>query len=696
MSLDCDVLRNAEPSVTQERGGAVPSKGIANLGNTCFFNSVLQNLVRTEPLRSCVQHGVDAAAGAAAAAASGSDAEAGTAGGGPLTDELAAFFKTMCATARDGKKKAAQPVRPKDLFEELIRQSPRYKGYQQHDAHELLVTLLDLLRMEERKRLKARAESAAASSTASEDTDAVTETPCARNKPPTTYVEHLFGGQWRSGITCKRCGQESVILEPFLDLCLPILVPAPPAVPKSASQPMEEVSKREKKKQLLALSAEKQRLKKEAKKERGKISGSADAAANEDASGDGAGGGKGSKGRKKFMSNHEKKLEMARIRAEKIAAARIKRRRNASSDSSSVSSDEDAAHRDTADTQDRAGSRDQEAASQAAQDSAQDDEDACGKVTTSEASLSKQEKAAAKAALKAAKRHHRDLLKQPRTGSSGNTGASTSVSSSCAEEEQEEEQEEEEANEVPVTRADQGIRGRVEDNEGEGGVGEDDLDAFLGDDQHQVPYDEDTADDFLAQQDAIAMKKRWQASADMEAVTADMEAVTTREDVDMPAGQQDEARLAEAAVRPPPHAHNAKDGTGRADFDAEAAGLVRGGDSGVDGVVQELVYLHIAGLEEIGAGGGKDCGVGAGGGDNVGKGGHQDAQSAGDEKIKVGSLNIKDIKVVSPRLSGAPLGLAVEDDACQSRGVAAAVRQGLVEASSVLEGLRQYVKVSRQ
>ena len=45
-------------------------------------------------------------------------------------------------------------------------------------------------------------------------------------------------------------------------------------------------------------------------------------------------------------------------------------------------------------------------------------------------------------------------------------------------------------------------------------------------------------------------------------------------------------------------------------------------------------------------------------------------------------------------MSGAPLGLVVEeDDACQSRGVAAAVRQGLVEASSVLEGLRQYAKV---
>jgi len=104
---------------------AVPSKGIANLGNTCFFNSVLQNLVRTEPLRSRVQRGDDdAAAGAAAEAVAGGSDDEGAADAGPLTDELAAFFKTMCAAARDGKKKAPQPVRPKDLFEELIRQNP--------------------------------------------------------------------------------------------------------------------------------------------------------------------------------------------------------------------------------------------------------------------------------------------------------------------------------------------------------------------------------------------------------------------------------------------------------------------------------------------------------------------------------------------------------------------------------------------
>jgi hypothetical protein len=147
------------------------------------------------------------------------------------------------------------------------------------------------------------------------------------------------------------------------------------------------------------------------------------------------------------------------------------------------------------------------------------------------------------------------------------------------------------------------------------------------------------------------------------------------------------AEPAEPVERAPLHSHDTVHRAGCADIDVdeEAVGHVEAGHSGVDHVdhvvqhvVQGLAHLHVGEREERSEEAGKVCGA-----VDCDQQGLHEAQHQGDESVEG-----------CRRLSGAPLGLEVkEEDACQSRGVAAAVREGLVEANTVLDCLREYVKV---
>eukprot|EP01133_Synstelium_polycarpum_P003592 gene3592-4114_t len=151
-------------------------KGLSNLGNTCFFNSIMQNLTHVLSLRDSLL------------VTPGSD-NGLVRSTGSLTMEMHYFFTKMYRSS-------ANVVTPSSLFSEISKKSPRFQGYKQQDAHELLRYLLDGLINEEQAAVK--------------------------NRRDPTYIDNIFGGRLISVITCFHCGYVSKTYEPFLDLSLPL------------------------------------------------------------------------------------------------------------------------------------------------------------------------------------------------------------------------------------------------------------------------------------------------------------------------------------------------------------------------------------------------------------------------------------------------------------------------------------------
>lgn len=167
-------------------------RGMCNLGNTCFFNSAMQNLLAINSLRDYFFKLDESVC--------------------PLT---AAMRKLFLETSNEVGSKSV--INPRSLFGSLCTTAPQFRGYQQHDSHELLRCLLDGMSTEElsaRKHAKSYEVSV---------------------KDP-TFVDVIFGGQLSSTVSCLECGHSSTIYEPFLDLSLP--VPTKKPSPKRNQPPI--------------------------------------------------------------------------------------------------------------------------------------------------------------------------------------------------------------------------------------------------------------------------------------------------------------------------------------------------------------------------------------------------------------------------------------------------------------------------
>jgi len=196
-----------------------PAKGLPNLGNTCFYNSTMQCLMHTHALHRWSEEVTEKSELHCEAGTVKIDKTKITTADSkiplrdmpmPLVNELQLFLLHF----REGKS-----PNPSSLFSAISMKAPRFRGWQQQDAHELLRYLLDGIRTEECKRFLDGIENFVKE----EDKEkrklfikALSE------NSERCCVDSIFGGSLLQMIQCSKCGHISNSLEPFLDLSLPL------------------------------------------------------------------------------------------------------------------------------------------------------------------------------------------------------------------------------------------------------------------------------------------------------------------------------------------------------------------------------------------------------------------------------------------------------------------------------------------
>ncbi|MED6276753.1 hypothetical protein CHARACLAT_006227 [Characodon lateralis] len=215
-----DMVGKSQTHNTVEESSSVPVKGLSNLGNTCFFNAVMQNLSQTQLLRQILNKVTEEKISLDIKPDASLDLE-------PILvqlDQPGSLTLAMCKLLGEIQESKRAVVTPRELFTQVCKKAARFKGFQQQDSQELLRYLLDGMRAEELKRVNTGiVETLKQSSkvTDEEKLKAVVKE-YVKNGVPKNFVDQVFGGELTSTIMCQQCKTVSVVTEMFLDLSLPV------------------------------------------------------------------------------------------------------------------------------------------------------------------------------------------------------------------------------------------------------------------------------------------------------------------------------------------------------------------------------------------------------------------------------------------------------------------------------------------
>ncbi|KAM9359034.1 ubiquitin carboxyl-terminal hydrolase 16 [Symphorus nematophorus] len=209
-----------QKSGTSEDSGCVSVKGLSNLGNTCFFNAVIQNLSQTQLLRQTLNKVTEEKISLNINPTASSDLEPI----GVHLDQPGSLTLAMCQLLNEIQQTKKGVVTPRELFTQVCKKAARFKGFQQQDSQELLRYLLDGMRAEEIKRVSSGVMEALKESRKGTDGEQLKKMvkEYEKNGFPKNFVDHVFGGEMTSTIMCQQCKTVSVVTEMFLDLSLPV------------------------------------------------------------------------------------------------------------------------------------------------------------------------------------------------------------------------------------------------------------------------------------------------------------------------------------------------------------------------------------------------------------------------------------------------------------------------------------------
>lgn len=197
--------------------------GLRNLGNTCFMSAVLQSLSNIHEFCRVLKQlpSLDSSQGNGEVAklpretrskgmvtCNGSE-------GAIVTEEL----RKVLVALNQGSAGAKKAISPEALFHVIWKVVPRFRGYQQQDAHEFLRYMLDRLHTELLSLLPSDI------SWLQKNLSPYSRRLSNRGLAQTSsqsLVTSVFGGTLQSEVTCLTCKTSSKKHDPFLDLSIDI------------------------------------------------------------------------------------------------------------------------------------------------------------------------------------------------------------------------------------------------------------------------------------------------------------------------------------------------------------------------------------------------------------------------------------------------------------------------------------------